>query len=367
MISTISLLVLLIGGQGKGLDSPPASTQLLPLSALMLNSSQGPAPVAHEFVAAKGEWIQKPVTLKSLKGKVVLVDFWAYTCVNCIRTFPYVNEWYKRYHRYGLEIVAIHRPEFDFEGDPKNVKAAAKRFGFTFPVLNDLEGTNWTNYGVNAWPTKILVDPKGKIVYMHVGEGHYDEVEQQLQRELAQINPGVRFGMTMAPVRATDAPGAMCQPCTLESFAASPVLSHFSPDQRGKKILFSYPAKHQTGFYYSGYWTPTRGFMQEGGNATVSFGYWGKEVNSVLRPSSGAVVAEIYQDGRPLAANELGDDVKMVNGVPTMRIVEPKMYSVIRNPKWGIHQLEFRFKNPGARLYTLTFGTDCRPLPKRKK
>jgi hypothetical protein len=110
-----------------------------------------------------------------------------------------------------------------------------------------------------------------------------------------------------------------------------------------------------------------RQYMEENGNAAVSFRFMAKEVNSVLRPVAGPVVAEIYQDGRPLAANETGDDVRMVNGVPTLKIAEPRMYSVVRNPKWGYHDLEFRFKNPGARLFTFTFGTDCRPLPKRRR
>ena len=352
--------ILLPGREPRAESREPLPAQLLALSAYQ-------SPAAPEFVAAKGDWIQKPVSLKSLKGKVVIVDFWAYTCVNCIRTFPYVNGWYKRYHDKGFEVVAIHRPEFDFEADPKNVAKAAKRFGFKFPVLNDPKGKNWDNYRVEAWPTKILVDGNGKIVYQHVGEGSYDEFEKRIQQQLALLHPGAKFGAVMSPVRPTDAPGAVCQPCTLEAYAASTNTSHFSADQRGKKSVFTYPSKRTHGFYYNGAWTPTRSYVEENGNAAFAFNYMAKDVNVVLRPTSGSIVAQVYQDGRPLAANELGDDVKMVGGVPTMKVDEPRMYSVIRNPKWGMHDLEIRFKNPGARLYTLTFGTDCRPLPRKKR
>jgi len=401
MIATLSLLVLLVGGQGtpgpfplcearaegEGVGdggqyasvptpqrlnaSTPAlltlNAQRLTLLSPQPSALSSQAQAAPEFVAGKGEWIQKPTTLKSLRGKVVLVDFWAYTCVNCIRTFPYVNQWYKRYHDKGFEVVAIHRPEFDFEGQPKNVAAAAKRFGFQFPVLNDLESKNWNNYGVDAWPAKFIVDANGKIVYRHEGEGNYDQIEKQIQAQLARANPKLTFNGTIPPVRPTDAPGAVCQPMTLEAFAASTSVSHFLGDQRGKKTHFTYPPKVMHGFYFAGDWTPSRMFVEEDGNAAFRFQYMAKEVNSVLRPSIGAVTAEVWQDGKPLPANAIGDDVKMVNGVATLKIDQPRMYSVIRNPQWGIHEIELRFKQPGARLYTLTFGTDCRPLPRRKR
>ena len=388
MIGLLTISVLLLGGQGsvKGLppqvgevprsgdggarlETPEPKAQSL--KPFMLLSPQPSAlstqqPLASEFVAGKGDWIQKPVTLKSLRGKVVLVDFWAYTCVNCIRTFPYIKEWYRRYHNDGFEIVAIHHPEFDFEGQRANVVAATKRFGFAFPVLNDLRGKNWANYGVSAWPTKILVDANGRIVYAHVGEGRYDTMEACIQQELMKIHPKLAFHGTMAPVRPTDAPGAVCHACSLEAYAAKADFLLLHPSLRGKKTMFAYPAKLQHGFYFRGSWTPLSAYVEEHGDAAFTCEYMAKEVNSVLRPSTGTVTATVYQDGKPIAANELGDDVKMINGQPTLRISEPRMYSVIRNPSWGIHRLEIRFREPGARLYTLTFGTDCRPLPRRR-
>lgn len=378
MIGTISLTLLLAGGQGKAfragleegrslmLNLPPLAQngQILALKPAITLAQQ---PAAPELVAAKGEWIQKPTTMKGLKGKVVLVDFWAYTCVNCIRTFPYLNEWYRRYHDKGFEIVAVHRPEFDFEGEPKNVAAATKRFGFKFPVLNDLESKNWTNYGVTAWPTKMLVDGNGKIVYAHVGEGSYDEMERQIQKHLALVNPKLKFVGTMAPVRPTDAPGAVCHPSSLEAFVASTRIAHFTADQRNKKTLFTYPAKKMSGIYYSGYWTPTKSYSEASANSAIFLHYMAKDVNSVIRTSVGPVLVEVYQDGKPLDKADLGDDVKMIDGMPTMKVVEPRMYSVVRNRHWGMHDFELRFKNPGARLYTFTFGTECRPLAHRKK
>jgi thiol-disulfide isomerase/thioredoxin len=379
MIATLTLAVLLAGGQGLPPNLPSFSGEI-PRSvdggayhlAIYKESAFDAgaqflqqAPSAPEFVAAKGEWIQKPVTLKSLKGKVVLVDFWAYTCVNCIRTFPYMKEWYKRYQNKGLEIVAVHRPEFDFEGERKNVLAATKRFGFTFPVLNDRSSTNWDNYNIEAWPTKLLVDGKGKIVYEHVGEGEYDVVEREIQKQLAIANPNFKPIAVMKPVRPTDAPGAVCHPCTLEVFAARKATGHFTEAQRNKKSLFKYPAKKVKGVYFDGFWTTTRQYAQAEANAGFSFQYMAKDVNSVLHPTAGPVTAVIYQDGRPLKTDALGDDVKMVKGMPTVKIVEPRMYNLIKNPKWGMHEFEVRFKNAGVRFHTLSFGTDCRVLGKK--
>ena len=322
-------------------------------------------PSAAEFVAPPGTWIQHPMTLKSLKGKVVLVDFWAYTCVNCIRTFPYIKEWYKRYHDKGFEIVAIHRPEFEFEGQPANVKNAVKRFGFTFPVLNDPVGANWDRYGVTAWPTKILLDGTGQPVARHEGEGSYGEMETQIQLQLAKLHPGMKFPKIMEPVRPTDAVGARCQPMSLEVYAAGTVLRKQNGGVRDQKKTFQYPAARHGGLFFSGSWTPKRSFvLSNGGSALMS--YMAKDVDAVLRPSAGPILVEVYQDGKPADPKDLGDDVKIVNGVPTMKVQEPRMYSIIKNQKWGIREVELRPKSPGLQLYTFTFGTECRPIARKK-
>ncbi|MEA2553750.1 MAG: hypothetical protein QOJ65_1926 [Fimbriimonadaceae bacterium] len=328
-----------------------------------------------ELVGAKSDWIQKPTSLKALRGKVVLVDFWEYTCVNCVRTFPYLNKWYQRYKDKGFEVVAVHTPEFEFDKDPKNVRAAAKRFGFTFPVLNDPNYLNWNNFGVEGWPTKILLNPQGVGVWLLVGEGDYAKMEQHIQKELRKLNPKVQLPPILAPIHDADQPGAVCHPKSQEFFAGWRGLRDsrvpYAASQVGGTALFSYPvARKQDILYLAGAWSPRRDYITATPGAGLKIKYAAKEVNAVLHPGATPVEVEVLQDGAPVAAADLGEDVRLVNGRAVMKVDQPKMYSVLNNAKWGRRELEFRVKGPGLRLYTFSYSTDCMyvyPQPKPKR
>jgi thiol-disulfide isomerase/thioredoxin len=123
----------------------------------------------------------KPLDIASLHGKVVLVDFWTFDCVNCRHVLPYVNDWYRKYHAAGFEVVGVHTPEYHFEHDINGVTDAAARFGIRYPIAVDNDYANWQNYGVQAWPSSFLVDPTGTIRHISVGEGGYDETEKLIQ------------------------------------------------------------------------------------------------------------------------------------------------------------------------------------------
>src|SRR5919202_4799791 len=127
-----------------------------------------------------------PLTLSSLKGKVVLVDFWTYSCINCIRTIPYLNDWNQKYADNGLVIVGVHSPEFEFEKNYDNVKAAVQRLGITYPVILDSNHGTWTAYGNQYWPRDYLIDAQGYIRDNHIGEGGYDQTEKTIQLLLAE-------------------------------------------------------------------------------------------------------------------------------------------------------------------------------------
>ena len=149
----------------------------------LLESNLGDAP---KFIVG-GQWINtKPLTMESLKGKVVLVDFWTYTCINCIRTLPYVKSWWKSYEDKGLVIVGVHTPEFAFEKETDNVEAAVKDFGITYPVMQDNNYQTWQAYNNQYWPAHYLIDKNGKIRYTHFGEGKYDETELMIQTLLKE-------------------------------------------------------------------------------------------------------------------------------------------------------------------------------------
>ena len=127
-----------------------------------------------------------PITLSSLKGKVVLVYIWTYTCINSIRPMPYIDDWNQKYSDRGLVIVGVHSPEFQFEKNYDNVKDAVQRFGITYPVILDSEHGTWNAYGNNYWPRFYLIDTQGYIRYDHIGEGNYDQIEKSIQSLVAE-------------------------------------------------------------------------------------------------------------------------------------------------------------------------------------
>jgi len=145
-----------------------------------------PSEPAPEFTGIE-KWLNSdPLTLQQLRGKVVLVDFWTYTCINCIHTIPYVKEWNEKYKDKGLVVVGVHTPEFPFERLTSNVEQAIKRFGITYPVAQDNRYATWKAYNNLYWPAFYLIDKEGRITYTHFGEGRYKETEAEIQRLLAQ-------------------------------------------------------------------------------------------------------------------------------------------------------------------------------------
>ncbi|PRF35091.1 thioredoxin [Burkholderia multivorans] len=141
---------------------------------------------APEFAGIERWHNSAPLALDRLRGKVVLVDFWTYSCINCIHTIPYVNDWYRKYRDQGLVVVGVHTPEYPFERDAKNVADAIARFGIRYPVAQDNRYDTWRAYGNQYWPALYLIDANGKIVYTRYGEGAYDKTEAAIRAALAQ-------------------------------------------------------------------------------------------------------------------------------------------------------------------------------------
>jgi cytochrome c biogenesis protein CcdA/thiol-disulfide isomerase/thioredoxin len=145
--------------------------------------NHGPAP---EFAGIETWLNSEPLTMRGLRGKVVLVDFWTYSCVNCVRTLPYITAWHDKYGDQGLVIVGVHTPEFAYERQTHNVQTALQRFGITYPVAQDNRYATWKAYDNHYWPARYLVDRNGRIVLEHFGEGYNDEMEQAIRTLLAQ-------------------------------------------------------------------------------------------------------------------------------------------------------------------------------------
>jgi len=142
------------------------------------------ATTAPDFAGVTNWFNSKPLSLADLRGKVVLVDFWTYGCVNCVNTLPHVTELYAKYRDRGLVVVGIHTPEFPFEHSASNVQAALKRHGITYPVGQDNDSQTWNAYRNRYWPAQYIVDQNGKIVFQHDGEGQYDQIDRTIARLL---------------------------------------------------------------------------------------------------------------------------------------------------------------------------------------
>ena len=178
-------------------NPPPESVEPEPEPTAAVERERAEGPLAAEPVGITG-WINSdPLTLEQLKGKVVLVDFWTYTCVNCIRTFPYLKLWHSRYADDGLVILGIHTPEFEFEKDYYNVLEATQENGIAWPVAQDNDFETWTAYNNRYWPAKYLIDQDGVIRYDHFGEGHYAETEREIRKLLEEAGADLSDDMEL--------------------------------------------------------------------------------------------------------------------------------------------------------------------------
>ena len=183
---------------GAGKQSGPGKASGLPVL--------GTAP---EFVGNQ-HWFNtpgdKPLTLRSLRGRVVLVDFWTYSCINCLRTLPYLTAWDRTYRKDGLTIVGVHSPEFPFEKDAGNVAEAIERNGIEYPVAQDNDLATWNAYGNQYWPSEYFIDAKGKVRFAHFGEGEYGEKEKVIRELLAEAGPAGRQARLAAPTGSNPRP-----------------------------------------------------------------------------------------------------------------------------------------------------------------
>jgi thiol-disulfide isomerase/thioredoxin len=309
-----------------------------------------------------GTWVQGgPVHLKELRNKaVVLIDFWDYTCVNCIRTLPYVEGWYRRYHKDGLVIVGVHAPEFSFAREGSHVKEAAERFGLEYPIVSDSEYAIWRAFSNKYWPAKYLVDSKGRIRYYHFGEGSYPETEVQIQKALSELNPALpAFPPPMEPVRDTDQPGAVCYRVTPELYLGYARGNFGNPEGilRDKPHDYRDPGRHmESTAYLDGRWrVEQEAARAEAPSAALRLRYTAREVNLVMAPGvNGAVKVEVTlsNDEHP------GTDVKTLDGRAIINVERPRMYNLIDNETVNQGAIELKALDAGLAVYAFTF-TSC--------
>jgi len=318
------------------------------------------------FVGDSDDWINtEPLTMEELRGRLVLVDFWDYTCINCIRTLPYLKEWHARYKDKGLVIVGIHTPEFGFAKERESVEQAIARFGIEYPVLLDSNYENWNAYGNRYWPHKYLVGPDGRIIYDHVGEGAYGETEAVVQKELREINPGASLPNIMAPLRGMDKPGAVCYPMTPELYLGyrRGVLGNPEGYRPDHVVDFVDPKTHRDGQVYAqGHFYNGDEFLRHARETPepedyILVPYHALEVNAVIRPASGPFEVVVTQDGKPLDMADAGTDVHEADGRTLVLVDGPRMYRIVANREFGSHELKLSSTSSSFAIYAFTFGS----------
>jgi thiol-disulfide isomerase/thioredoxin len=309
-----------------------------------------------------------PLSFRQLRGRAVLVDFWDYTCVNCIRTLPYVQAWHERYHDKGLTVIGVHTPEFTFAQYESNVERGIREFGLTYPIVVDSNREIWKSFANRYWPTKYLLDKDGYLRYGHFGEGGYHECEEAIQELLREIDPALALPEIMDPMREEDHSGAVCYRATGELY-----LGHgrgrigneggFKEDQIADYLYTGRPEENF--FYASGRWASTAEYFEavETGLHTLQLKYEAAAVNLVMAcPRAAAAEVVIVQDGKPLTRAQATRDTQFrpgANGDEESYVVvdSARMYFLVDNHDFGPHELELRCSQ-GIAAFAFTF-TSC--------
>jgi cytochrome c biogenesis protein CcdA/thiol-disulfide isomerase/thioredoxin len=291
-------------------------------------SNTAPAPEVRGLT----EWVNsKPLTLRQLRGKVVLIDFWTYSCVNCLRTLPHLKAWDAAYRRDGLVILGVHSPEFAFERVPSNVKRAVRKLGVRYPVALDNDFATWRAYSNQYWPAKYLIDRSGRLRFHHFGEGDYGHIESLIRRYLGERGGPTTHVADLTPTEAT----------TPESYLGYERLGPFSGSriEPDREATYRFPrVTFPDSLAYSGRLRVERQRIVAGRDAALRLQFHARQVNLVL---GGSGALRVYLDGKFQRTVEVGG--------------EPRLYALLQLPKLRQGLLELQFA-PGLSAYAFTFG-----------
>jgi cytochrome c biogenesis protein CcdA/thiol-disulfide isomerase/thioredoxin len=287
----------------------------------------GPAPA----LAQTGHWFNsQPLTLQKLRGKVVLIDFWTYSCINCLRTLPHLESWYATYHPKGLEIIGVHTPEFAFEHVTSNVGAAVKRLGVKYPVVQDNDYGTWNAFHNQYWPAEFLIDRSGNIRHVHFGESSYGETESLIRRLLGAQG-------TKAPAMPDLTPTGVATP---ESYLGYERLDRYAGSPLHKNELGGYvfpKTLAQNELAYAGKWRVEAQRIVAGQGARLRLHYVARNVYVVL---GGRGKVDVLVNGKPTA---------------TVNVDSYRLYTLLSSIAQSDALLELRFA-PGVQAYAFTFG-----------
>ncbi len=309
-----------------------------------------PAP---EFTGVT-KWLNTdhPLTMKELRGKVVLIDFWTYTCINCIRTLPFVTSWYDKYKDQGFVVIGVHTPEFEFEKDSNNVLNAIRQYNIHYPVPQDNNYGTWNAYNNQYWPAEYLIDANGIVRRTHFGEGEYDQSEKAIQALLKEAGQHVSSQLENMP---DQTPRMRLSP---ETYVGSKRMQYYDPSgtiRNGQQTFALLDNPSNDSFSLGGEWNITDENAVTGSNAALNINFYANKVFLVLRPGSGQKIAtvKLLLDGKVIDPSNAGTDVQ--NGIIT--IYTDRLYNLIDlKGNSGRHTLKLEFQGQGIEVFAFTFG-----------
>jgi len=277
-----------------------------------------------------------PLTAEALRGKVVLVDFWEYTCVNWIRTAPYVKAWHRDYAPHGLVVIGVHAPEFEFGKRAENIDRGIRDHGLAYPIAIDNDFTIWRAFGNDAWPAKYLFDNRGRLVRRWVGEGSYDEIEREIRCLLVAAQSGI-------PLPAVSEEASTFAKTGQPSYVGITNETYIGAERRefGTVTL-------------KGEWHTDRQYVElKEGTGEIILSFTGGEVNLVMQPPpSGRAAVSVLLDGKPVGESR-GVDVG-ADGVA--RFERSGLIRLVAGAPPRRHVLTLSSSDPGLRAYVFTFG-----------
>ena len=295
---------------------------------------------------------------KDMENKVILYDIWTYSCVNCIRTLPYITAWDEKYADQGLLIIGIHSPEFEFEKNAENVQVAIEKYGIGYPVVLDNDMKTWKAFENNYWPRKYIADHQGNIRYDHIGEGGYQETEKIIQQLLEERSKAMK-------IEAMSSTSLVSIEEFEHTLFRSPELYFgykFAQNrnqlgseegfQQGKIVKYQEPNNIELNkFYPIGNWNNQEDSMElTETNGSIKLSYNAKEVNIV---TENYAELEIFLNGIPLTKENQGTDIVQGN---KLKVVNPGMYNIVSDETSSTHIMEIKIQGEGFRIFTFTFG-----------
>ena len=311
---------------------------LLPLIFFGVAASGGVAAAASQLPDLNANrWVNSaPLTPQALRGKVVLIDIWEYTCINWIRTSPYVKAWNRDYASLGLVVIGVHSPEFEFGKRAENVDRGIRDHGLTYPIALDNDFLIWRALGNDAWPATYLFDAQGKLAESWVGEGNYDKIEAEIRRLLVAANPGAKLPAVTPEATAFAQTGE-------PSYAGITQETYVGPDRRERGT-----------FKLEGNWRSEGQFIElQKGSGKIVLPFTAGEVNLVVQPGpSGKAALTVLLDGNPVGEARAAD----VGPDGVARFERSGMIRLVAGAPRSKHVLTLLSSDPGLRAYSFTFG-----------